>query len=36
VKVGKTYTGKDHFETLNDNYFLFGGFYQQVFESFDL
>ena len=36
VKVGKTYTRKDHFETLNDNYFLFGGFYQEVFESFDL
>ena len=35
-KDGKTYTGKDHSETLNDNFFLFGDYYQQVFESFEL
>jgi hypothetical protein len=36
IKDGKPYTGKDHSETLNDNFFLFGGYYQQVFESFEL
>jgi hypothetical protein len=33
IKDGKTYTGKDHFETLNDNFFLFGDYYKRVFEK---
>lgn len=33
VSAGKTYTPSDRFDTLNDNFFMFGDYFQEVFGS---